>query len=210
MKSKRLLEIAKYISKDDTVLDVGCDHAYLSIYLKKNNLCKNVLASDISSNALEYAKKNIIKNNLDIHTYVSDGLNNIDEYYDTVVIAGMGTSTILHILDYNNLPNKLIISSHNEHYKLRKELNKLGYIIKNESIIYENEHYYIIMNCLKGKQRLSETELKYGISNNKDYYLYLYNKNKELIKKVNLTKKIILIKELYILRKLIKKSKNLG
>ena len=117
MKSKRLLEIAKYVDINDSILDVGCDHAYLSIYLKKNNLCKNVIASDISKNALEYAQKNIAKAKLDINTYVSDGLNNITEFYDTVIISGMGTNTILHILDYKELPNKLIISSQNELYK---------------------------------------------------------------------------------------------
>lgn len=204
MNSKRLLEIVKYIDKDDTVLDVGCDHAYLSIYLKKNNLCKNVIASDISENALNYAKKNISKYKLDINTYVSDGLKDINEYYDTVVIAGMGTSTILHILDTKELPNKLIISSNNEHYRLRKELNKLGYKIINESIIYENNHYYVIMNYIKGSQKLSKKQLKYGISNNKEYYKYLYNKNKELISKVNLKKKIKLYYELLILKSLIK------
>ena len=72
MLSKRLLEISKYVDKNDSVLDLGCDHAYLSIYLKKNNLCKNVIASDISEKALEYAKENILKSNLDIHTFVSD------------------------------------------------------------------------------------------------------------------------------------------
>ena len=206
MNSKRLLEIAKYIDKDDTVLDVGCDHAYLSIYLKKNNLCKSVLASDISENALNYAKKNISKYKLDINTYVSDGLKDINEYYDTVVIAGMGTSTILHILDTKVLPNKLIISSNNEHYKLRSELNKLGYRLLNESIIKENNHYYVIMKYIKGSQKLSKKYLKYGISNNKEYYKYLYNKNKELISKVNLKKKIKLYYELLILKSLIKKN----
>ena len=204
MLSKRLLEISKYVDKDDSVLDVGCDHAYLSIYLKKNNLCKNVIASDISECALEYAKNNIKKSRLNINTYVSDGLNNIDEYYDTVIIAGMGTSTILHILDCNDKPNKLIISSHNEHYKLRKELNKLGYKIINESIVYENNHYYPVMKCVKGNQRLANKYLKYGNSNNKEYYKYLYNKNRELLKRVNLKKKLSIYYELLMLKRMCK------
>ncbi len=204
MLSKRLLEISKYVDKNDSVLDVGCDHAYLSIYLKENKLCKSVIASDISKNALEYAKNNIKKSKLDINTYVSDGLNSIDEFYDTVIIAGMGTSTILHILDYKDKPNKLIISSHNEHYKLRKELNKMGYKIINESIVYENNHYYVIMKCIKGIQKLSKRYLKYGISNNKEYYKYLYDKNKELLKKVNFKKKLSIYHELFILKRMYK------
>ena len=209
MKSKRLLEIAKYVDINDSILDVGCDHAYLSIYLKKNNLCKNVIASDISKNALEYAQKNIAKAKLDINTYVSDGLNNITEFYDTVIISGMGTNTILHILDYKELPNKLIISSQNELYKLRKNLNLLGYTLKEESIVYENNHYYVIMNCIKGKQKLSNKELMYGISDNREYYLYLYNKNKDILNKVNISKKIKLCFENLILKQSLKKSRRI-
>ena len=47
MNSDRIKALADDISKKDTVLDVGCDHGYLSIYLKTNNLCKEVYASDI-------------------------------------------------------------------------------------------------------------------------------------------------------------------
>lgn len=207
MNSKRLLEIANYVSLNDSVLDVGCDHAYLSIYLKKNNLCKNVIASDISENAIEYAKNNIFNSKVNINTYVSDGLNNINEYYDTLVIAGMGTSTILNILDNKNVPNKLILCSNNEHYKLRKELNKLGYKLLNESIVLENNHYYVIMNYIKGKQRLNKSQLKYGINNDKDYYNYLYNRNKEIIPKANFKKKLELLNEQRLLKKLLKKSR---
>ena len=207
MNSIRLLEIAKYVDINDSVLDVGCDHAYLSIYIKKNNLCKNVIASDISANALEFAKKNIAKAKIDINTYVSDGLSNINEFYDTVIISGMGTNTILHILDYKELPNKLIISSQNELYKLRKGLNLLGYSIKEESVVYEKNHYYVIMNCIKGSQKLSNKELKYGISNNRDYYLYLYNKNKDILNKVNISKKIKLCFENWQIKRIINSIK---
>ena len=59
MLNKKLKTIASLINKNDTVLDIGCDHAYLAIYLKQNNLCKDVYASDINSNALKQANKNI-------------------------------------------------------------------------------------------------------------------------------------------------------
>ena len=71
MVSDRLLALANDISKKDTVLDVGCDHGYLSIYLKENNLCKEVYACDISESALNVARKNFKKSNLDIKNIIA-------------------------------------------------------------------------------------------------------------------------------------------
>jgi len=206
MFSERIKALAKEISKKDTVVDIGCDHGYLSIYLKQNKLCKEVYASDISEQALNYAKKNIKKYNLDIKTYVSDGFENIPEHFDTAVIAGMGTSTILKIINHKKTPNKLVLASNNEHYRLRKNLNKMGYKIVDEQAVLENNHYYIILLCIKNKQKLSRTDLKFGISNNDEYYKYLLNKNNELIKKVPFKKKIKLYYDSIILKKLIERK----
>ena len=206
MNSERLKSIASKVSKDDIVLDVGCDHGYLSIYLKLNNLCQSVYASDVSSNALEMAKKNFLKYNLDIKTFVSDGFNKVDILFNTAVIAGLGTHTILHILDYKDLPEKLIIASNNDYYLLRKSLNKLGYKIVSEEIVFENNHYYPILLCLKGKQKLTKKELLYGISNDQNYYQYLIKEREKIIPKVPLLKKIKLKKECLELKGLIERK----
>ena len=159
MNSKRLLALAEMIDLNDVVLDVGCDHGYLSIYLKQNKLCQEVYASDVNINALNMAKENIKKAKVKIKTFLSDGFNNIDVYFDTAVIAGMGSHTILKILNSEKSPSKLIICSNNAHEFLRKNLNIMGYKIIEEKVIYENKHYYIIMKWIKGKQKLTKTEL---------------------------------------------------
>lgn len=205
MNSERIKTLASFVSAEDTVLDVGCDHGYLAIFLKKNNLCKEVYASDISKNALKMAEQNFKKYNVKIKSYVSDGFKDIPEYFDTPIIAGMGTRTILDILSLKKF-NKIIISSNNELYLLRKSLNKMGYSIKEEKVILEKNHYYVIMLVIKGKQKLNKKSLLYGISNNKEYFKYLYNKNKDLIKKVPFLKRIKLIKENKMLKGLIEKK----
>lgn len=209
MNSERIKLLASCINSNDIVLDVGCDHGYLSIYLKQNNLCKEVYASDISENALNSAINNFKKYNLEIKYYLSDGFKNIPISFNTAVIAGVGTNTILKIINDKKSPNKLILGSNNDYYKLRKELNKIGYKIIKEEVVLENNHYYVIMLCIKGKQYLNRNKLKYGISNNIKYYEYLLNKNKELINKVPIKKKIILIYDIYILNKLLKKSRSI-
>ncbi len=188
--NKRLTKIAEYINKEDSVIDIGCDHGYLDIYLYKNKLCKNIIASDISKNALEYAINNCKKENIDIKFYLSDGLKDIYDYYDTIVISGMGTHTIIDILSFKELPNKIILSSNNDYYLLRKFMYKLGYSIKKEDVVYENNKYYIIMCFIKNKTHIKKKDLYLGFHNNIDYYTYLINKNILLLNKVPLKKKI--------------------
>ena len=51
--SKRLEMVASFIDENDkSVIDIGCDHGLLSIYLaeKFNNL--KIIASDVNNNAL--------------------------------------------------------------------------------------------------------------------------------------------------------------
>lgn len=206
MNSERIKAIASDISDGDIVLDVGCDHGYLSIYLKENNLCKEVYASDISANALEVAKKNIKKAKLNIECFVSDGFKDIPVKFNTAVIAGMGTTTILGIINSDKCPEKLVLASNNDYYKLRSTLNRNGFKIVDEQAILESGHYYIILLCIKGKQKLSKKDLLFGISNNDEYYEYLIDKNKELLGKVPWKKKIKLKRECRILKGLIERK----
>lgn len=206
MNNLRIKALADDVDIDDVVLDVGCDHGYLSIYLKKNNLCKEVYASDISVNALNVARENFKKNKLDIKTFVSDGFENIPVKFDTAVIAGMGTSTILKILKNKKRPNRLILGSQNDLYHLRSAMYNLGYKLVDEQAILEKGHYYIILLYVKMEQKLSKINLKFGISNNNDYYSYLIKKNKEIIKKVPFKKKMELIYDNLILTWLIRRK----
>ena len=197
MKSLRLLAIASLIDKGSSVLDVGTDHAYLPIFLSQNKKCKSIIASDVSSNALKIAKDNLKKYHIDdVKLILSNGLDSINEEYDTIVLAGMGTSTIIKILENKKLPNTLIISSNNDLYKLRKFMNKIKYKIKEEIVILEKNKYYDIIKYQKGNEKLSYFKKMYGKSNEKKYYKYLLTKEKNIFKKVNLFKKLNLLKNI--------------
>lgn len=197
MKSLRLLAIASLIDKGSSVLDVGTDHAYLPIFLSQNKKCKSIIASDVSSNALKIAKDNLKKYHIDdVKLILSNGLDSINEDYDTIVLAGMGTSTIIKILENKKLPNTLIISSNNDLYKLRKFMNKIKYKIKEEIVILEKNKYYDIIKYQKGNEKLSYFKKMYGKSNDKKYYKYLLANEKFIFKKVNLFKKINLLKNI--------------
>ena len=59
--SPRLETIANLVPVNSNVIDVGCDHALLDIYLYENNISNKIIASDINPNALKNAKENIKK-----------------------------------------------------------------------------------------------------------------------------------------------------
>ena len=183
--SKRLKTIASLVTSQKKVIDIGTDHAYLPIYLYLNNITKNITASDISPQVLEISLNNLQKYNLEkkINLIKSDGFRNVDEIFDIAVITGMGTYTIINILNTKNIPDTLIIQSNNDYYLLRKHLNYLGYKIEKEIALYENKHYYIIIKFIKEKEFLTDEELLFGKSNNLQYYDYLKNKYIKLYEK---------------------------
>lgn len=186
----RIEALASLVDKDASLLDIGTDHAYLPIYLYKNNITKNVVGSDISSQVLKYAKNNLKKFALEdkIKLILSDGFKNIQEKYDMAVISGVGTETIKKILDSDIVPNKLIISSHKNVPDLREFMQKINYKIKKEIVIIEKNIYYNIIKYEKGKDNLNKYDLLVGLSNDEDYKKYLLSKYKELYEKSKSTK----------------------
>jgi len=189
--SKRLRALASFIDKEDVVADVGCDHGLLSIYLVENNLCRMVIATDVNAKALNNARNNISKRNLDITTYLSDGIRNIPlDGLNTLIISGMGTKTILHILEddkaLKNI-NKLVIQSNNDLALLRKELNNKGFYLEDEEEVEEKGKWYIINLFVKSDKKNDKQVLLYGYLKDKLYANYLSNSLKKIWHKIPFT-----------------------
>ena len=216
--NERLKRVASYVDDNSYIIDVGCDHALLDIYLIKTKKNIKTIASDISDGPLEYAYKNIEKENLlnKIKITKRNGIDNLEKEVDTIVISGMGTSNVLDIIFRNkeNLKNikKIIISSNNDWYSLRKIFTENNYYIKEEDIILENDKFYPIVIFEKGTKKYKKYELKYGPillkSNNEVFKKYIEKEisklnniknsltNKYLIKKIKLKKEIRFLKKI--------------
>lgn len=186
--SNRLKSLAGLVVDTDKVADIGCDHALLDIYLIKNKVVKKILATDVNENALDNAKKNIKKYDVEkkINTDLGNGLDPITEDIDTLIISGMGANTIIKILSNPKLKqiNKIIVQSNNDYYLLRNFICLKGYYISHESVIYDKGKYYINIVFLKGHKKYTLKELKYGPIlqyGNKDYYAFLENKQEQIL-----------------------------
>lgn len=173
----RIDAIYSFIDLKDRVVDVGCDQAKLGILLAKRN--QKSIASDISPKVIERASLDIRKLGLDnlIDLRVSNGLQNIKKNEaDTLVLSGMGTHTILEILNNTKLKfNKIITISNNYHDILRDKMNELNYKVDKELIIKENNKYYNLILFTEGTKEYSQKELLLGLNqvDSKQYNEYL-------------------------------------
>ena len=216
MLSLRLSSLTKFVNYNDKIIDIGCDHALLDIFLVKNDLVKSIIASDINVQALNSGIKNIENEGLSdkISARLGDGLNVLTDKdnIDTVIISGMGTNTIMGILNNDHLMdiNKLISQSNNDHTMLRKYVTKLGFFIKNEEYFQDNKKNYINIVFVRGNKKYSKIDLTYGpiLKHNKPYLEFEINnieKIEELVPKNKILLHFQLKKEKRVLKKLLRK-----
>lgn len=180
--TKRIEAISSYISNDDKIIDVGCDHALLGKLLAKRKI--HSIASDLRKNIIEKVKTNTEKELLSYIDYrVGDGITLKENETNFIpVLSGMGSYLIIKIIKESNKTfNKIITISNNNHEYLRKEMSKLGYKILLEEIIKEKNKYYNLIIFERGKKDYNNEELFIGFNHqNKET---LKEKNEELIKK---------------------------
>lgn len=110
--SGRLAALEDWI--DCSVLaDVGCDHGYLCCQAVLDQKAQRAYACDIARLPLESARKTIAENGLggQVLPVLSDGLQNVPEDAEQVVMAGMGGLNMVDILrQAKSLPPVLLLS----------------------------------------------------------------------------------------------------
>ena len=202
MLSKRLQSLTKYINKNDKLIDIGCDHALLDIYLIKNDIVSNMIVSDIHENALNQGITNIKHYQLSdkIETRLGNGLNVLNDNDDinTILISGMGSNTILDIIDnkYFDRIEKLVIQSNNDHELLRRGIISKGYIIDQEEYLIDKNKEYINIVFIKGNKKYTNIELKYGpiLLHNKEYINSLVKTKRQIINYIPKNKMLLRFK----------------
>jgi tRNA (adenine22-N1)-methyltransferase len=194
--SKRLEAIANMVDQDDIVLDIGTDHGYLPIYLVSNQIIKLAVASDIKESPLKMALKNVDKANLKdkIKLVLSDGLEAITSYFNTLVIAGVGPRTIINVLTKGKNKTKgktLILQSNVSSNLVREWLVSNNFKIIDEALVHEDNNYYEIIKAVNGKQLLTSSDLYLGPFIKKmknetviNYFNLMHDKYSKLLKRI--------------------------
>lgn len=150
--TKRLQSVANLVSEGNRVCDVGCDHAYVSIYLVKNGISPRAIAMDVRPGPLSMAKTNVEAYEVTdkVELRLSDGLDKLEMLEtDTIVIAGMGgplmKDIIVRGLDVAKSVKELVLQPQSEIPEFRRFLRTNGFSILAEDIVLEDGKFYPMM-----------------------------------------------------------------
>ncbi len=166
--NQRLKTIGDLVPFSSCPLDVGCDHALLSIYLVTVHHFSKVFASDNKVGPIKAAKENIKKFQVDsqVILQLASGLDSYNKEIDTVTISGMGGLLISKILEdkKNILPNiKTLIISPNNHVALvRQTIVAYGYEIVEEVVVQNHNLFYPIIVFSKKQKTYNKKDLFLG------------------------------------------------
>lgn len=167
--SFRLKKIAEKVKNSSVIADIGTDHAYIPIFLYKNNKIKKAIACDISRGSLQKAKENVLKyrlgDNIDIR--FGDGLSPIflEDNIDTIIISGIGGILMIDILSggkyiVNNI-DTLILQPQKDIDKVRKYLHEQNFSIIDDDLFIDEDKFYTIIVAKKGKEKIKYTKEEY-------------------------------------------------
>lgn len=149
--SLRLQVCAGFVAPGDRVADIGCDHGYLSIDLLTRGVASSCIASDVRPGPLDAARRNAHKFGVaDKITFcLSDGVQDIPRNFDTLVCAGMGADTMIHILTeapwLRDGRYRLILQCQSKTHDLRRYLSEQGWFISEESVLRDGRFLYTVM-----------------------------------------------------------------
>lgn len=189
--SNRLKKIGQMVNVGAKIADIGCDHAYTSIYLVQMKKVEKVIAMDVREGPLQKAREHISRFGLSekIELRLSDGCDALKPgEVDTLLLSGMGGRLIGRILSRGNAIVEqcatLIVQPQSELAFVRKYLRELGFAIIEESMLLEAGKYYNILKAQKQKSMTKrpakEQELfdRYGayLLQNRDPVLRTYLK----------------------------------
>lgn len=179
--SERLKCIASNVKSGGIVADIGCDHAFTSIYLVEEKLASGAVAMDINKEPLKRAWQHIKEAGMEeyISVRLSDGARELKKgEADTILISGMGGALITDILkqsiDIIKYAEELVLSPQSEIYIVRHFLHDNGFKIVSEDMVKEQGKFYVVIRAVPGCQNYKdESGYIYGeyLINNKNKVL---------------------------------------
>ena len=163
----RLEAVASFVPKGTRVADIGTDHAYLPIWLRKKMISPKVIASDIRPGPLNTARLNVEKYGVDgICFRLCPGLQDIrPDEADTIIIAGMSGETICSILEnahWDWKGKRLILEANTKHSLLLSWIYAHDLHVDGELFPVEHGRVYRVYTAVCGHAALPRPAFLWG------------------------------------------------
>lgn len=162
------------VGKCEVFADIGCDHGYAAQRMLETGACERVIVSDVSEKCLKKAETLLSFYTAEgkAAAVVSDGFENVPRC-DVALIAGMGGEEIVGILKRaieggKTLPRKLVLQPMKNPDKVRRCVVDNGYKIVRDYLFYVKDKYYIVINCERGADEITNEEAEFGRTNVKE------------------------------------------
>lgn len=166
----RLQMLSDLVPQDSRLADIGTDHGYLPVHLIQQGKISFAIAADVGREPLQHAIRTAEEYGVaGIDFRLCDGLRGIAPHeVDTIVIAGMGGETIIHILsaaDWMSEPGRytLLLQPMTKTGELRRWLSDNGYCFTAERLVWDKDFLYPVMVVTGGRQVIGEMEQEYGV-----------------------------------------------
>lgn len=148
----RLQLCASMIRPKAVLADIGTDHAYLPIWLAKQDLITRAIAADINISPLQKAQHNIKRYHVQdvVSARLSDGLSAVFPFEaDDIVIAGMGGEMIIQIISaapwLKNKQKRLILQPMTSVQQLRAFLAAQDFLVLDEQAVTDDNRVYSVI-----------------------------------------------------------------
>lgn len=164
---QRLGTIYDMLGTVHTVADIGTDHGYLGAHLLMDGRAERVQFLDISEPSLNKARRLMDRLGFLPRSdfAVGDGANALLYPADAIVIAGMGGSTIAHILREGAAkiaPARIIMQPNVAAKEVRQTICEIGYWIDDERLVQAAGRFYTIISAVPGYGEYDDRELEIG------------------------------------------------
>ena len=175
---EKTINYAKELTEPLDILDIGTGSGAIAITLAKHLSC-HVLATDISKEALETAKSNSKRNNVQIDFKQSDILKNVQGKFDIIISNPpyIAKDEVIDDLVKDNEPHLALYAEEDGLYFYRNILENVKPFLKEKSLIafeigmtQSNAITKIAQNYLPHAKVSTEKDLT-----GKDRYIFIFN-----------------------------------
>ena len=175
---EKTINYAKELTEPLDILDIGTGSGAIAITLAKHLSC-HVLATDISEEALETAKSNSKRNNVQIEFKQSDILKNVQGKFDIIISNPpyIAKDEVIDPLVKDNEPHLALYAEEDGLYFYRNILENVKPFLKDKSLIafeigmtQSNAITKIAQNYLPHAKIITEKDLT-----GKDRYIFIFN-----------------------------------